>query len=152
MQAFESGNLAQARSECDAALQFDPYHAEALHLRAMIAYRLADHQTALAYIHRAIKKEPRNSAFHNSHGIIHQALQQADKAGQAFREAIQLDPANALAQHNLGDLYDGTGQTAAAELCYRAALRCQPDFAEAHNNLGLLLAGRQCYDEAMAMP
>ncbi len=149
VEAFQAGNLAQAQTSCEKVLASDPRHADALHLRAMIAFRQEEHQTALQYIQRAIKQVPRSSDFYNSLGLIQQKLDQASEAEKAFRMALQLDPTNAMAHFNLGDLWHAQEKVAEAEACYQKALRYQSNFPEAHNNLGLLRLSQQQFDPAI---
>lgn len=158
VRAFESGQLALARTECDAVLQLDPQHADALHVRALSAFRLNEHREALVFIKRALKRAPRSALFHNSHGIIQQALAQQAEAAAAFREALRLDPACAPAAHNLGDVLEAQGQRDEAARYYEKALRHQPNFPEALNSLGALLvntgqfaAGAQRLTAALAL-
>src|SRR5437773_481174 len=85
VRAFESGDWARAQTECDEVLRMDPHHAEALHVRGLSAFRQGDHQDALNDIKRAIKKAPRCAVFHNSLGIVEQALGQRTEAEAAYR-------------------------------------------------------------------
>lgn len=149
VQCFEAGNLPLAQMNCEQALTLAPHHAEALQLRAMIAFHQQDHQTALHYIQRAIQQAPHSCIFYNSLGTIYQALGQLDEAEQAHRKALQLNPNDTLAHYNLGYLWDLRENVVEAARCYREALRCQPDFPEAHNNLGLLLLTQQQYAPAL---
>ncbi|HEX4948387.1 MAG TPA: tetratricopeptide repeat protein, partial [Blastocatellia bacterium] len=148
-QAFEANDLVQAEANCERLLQRAPQHADAWHLRALLAYRQSDFAAALQCVQRAIKQAPRVSTYYNSLRFIQKEQQQWDEAETAYRRALQLDPNNAMAHYNLGEMFATRGHHAEAEQCYRDALRCQPDFHEAHNNLGLLLYDAQQYDQAV---
>ena len=148
VRAFESGDWAQARAECDEVLAMDPHHTEALHVRGVSAFRQGDHQDALNDIKRAIKKAPRCAVFYNSLGIVEQALGRRAEAEAAYRAALRFDPACALAHHNLGDLLEARGKLAEARRCYEDAIRHQPRFPEALNSLGALLVRLEYYAEA----
>lgn len=147
-QAFEANDLARAQANCDALLQLESKHADALHLRALIAFRQCEYTASLQYVQQAVKIAPRVSLYCNSLGFIQKELGRWDEAEQAYRKALQLDPNNAMAHYNLGELFTTSGKNAEAEPCYREALRCQPDFYEAQNNLGLLLFQQRHYEQA----
>lgn len=165
VRAFENGQLAQAQADCDALLALDPQHADALHVRALLAYRQQELAAALIYVKRALKRAPRAALFHNSLGIIlnqasleatnqpaaNQATanQQTREAAAAFREALRLDPACAPAAHNLGDLLEKQGQRAEAKQLYLKALKQQPNFPEALNSLGALFISENQFPEAV---
>lgn len=149
VRAFESSDWARARAECDEVLRVNPHHAEALHVRGLTAFRQGDHQSALNDIKRAIKKAPRSAVFHNSLGIVEQALGQKTDAEAAYRAALRFDPTCALAHHNLGDLLEARGHLVEARRCYEDAIRHQPNFPEALNSLGALLVRLEYYAEAV---
>jgi predicted O-linked N-acetylglucosamine transferase (SPINDLY family) len=148
-QAFEADDLARAQTACEKLLQRDAQHPDALHLRALIAFRQSEYATALQFVQQARKLAPRVSLYCNSLGFMQKELGRWDEAEQAYRKALQLDPQNAMAHYNLGEVLATSGNNADAEQCYREALRCQPDFYEAHNNLGLLLFDAGLYDQAV---
>ncbi len=138
VRAFEAGHLAQAQASCEEVLSLDPHHAEALHLRGMIAFKLNDLLIARNYVQRALKKSAQCSVFHNSLGIIEQKLGCFEAAEASYRRALRFDPHHALAYNNLGDLLESQERLKEAEECYQKAIDCDPNFAEAHNNLGLI--------------
>lgn len=148
-QAFEADDLATAQTTCEQLLQLAPEHTDALHLRALVAYRQSESATALQYAQRAIQLAPRVGGYYNSLGFIQKEMGRWDAAEAAYRQALQLEPNHAMAHYNLGELWATGGKIVEAEQCYREALRCQPDFHEAHNNLGLLLHDARRYDEAI---
>jgi protein O-GlcNAc transferase len=148
VRAFEAGQLTLAQAECEQVLRLDPHHAEALHVRGLIAFRQGALPDALDYVKRALKKAPRTALFLNSLGIIRQAMNQAEEAEAAYRAALRADPACASAAHNLGDVLEAQGRWAEAAQCYQQAIRHQPNFPEALNNLGALLIRAENYADA----
>ena len=137
--AFEHNDLEKAETECDRLLKLDPADAESLHLRGLIAYRRGDHPESLKYAERAVRQAPRNALFHNTLGIITQALGRLEAAESAYRTALRLDPACSPASINLGDLLETRGQVLEAERYYRSAVEHDPQSPEALNNLGKVL-------------
>lgn len=148
VRAFESGDLTRAQIDCDEVLRLDARHAEALHVRGLIAHLQKQPQAALVYVRRALKLAPRTALFHNSLGIILNVLKQFPEAETAFRAAVQFDPACAQAMFNLGELLETKGQRDHARQWYEKALRQQPQFPEALNNLGSLLTSSGQFAEA----
>ncbi len=123
---------------CQRILEQDNTHAGAHHMRALIAFRQGDWQTASTEAAAAIKAFPDNPHFHNTHGAALIEWKHFDLAQQAFQSAIRLDPNHAEAHNNLGNLLKGKNDLSKALFHYEAACRSRPEYHEAWHNRGVV--------------
>lgn len=72
----------------------------------------------------------------------------AQAAGQAFRQATVMFPENPETHHNLGSFLAVTGHYPEAETAYRHALSIAPHDAETWRNLAQVYLGQKQYEEA----
>jgi len=75
---------------------------------------------------------------------------QTRAAELAYAAATRRWPDNATAWLGLGNTQHHSGTLADAELSYRQAIRAEPGSPAAYNNLAETLAGRGCFDAALA--
>jgi tetratricopeptide (TPR) repeat protein len=156
--SHQSGDLSRAASLYRQVLQFDPAHADALHLFGVLTFQTGDHETGIGLIRQAIALRPSAAVFHNNLGVYLKELGRLTEAVASYQEALKLNPQYADALSNLGIALRDQGRHAeAAEAC-RQALRLNPRHAEAHGNLGLVLKDQgqlaeavECYQEALRL-
>jgi tetratricopeptide (TPR) repeat protein len=132
----QSGRLAQAAAAYDRILASDAQHADALHLRGVLAYQQGDFAPAVELIGRAIAVRPGVAAFHANLAEAQRALGRFDQAVACCRTALELQPDYPEALNNWGLALLAQGQSAEATERFRAALRVRPNVAMLHNNLG----------------
>ncbi len=142
--------MAEAGRLYDRVLKRDPRHADALHLRGLVAHQQGDPERARAWVAKAIAIDSGNAAYHNTLGAVRLGGDDAAAAEACFRRALALDPDLAEAHNNLGNALLRQGHAEAAIGCYRRALEIRPDYAEAHGNLGSALRRQGRLSEAQA--
>jgi tetratricopeptide (TPR) repeat protein len=135
----QSGRLEEAAKVYDLILAADAEHADALHLRGILAYQQGELARAVELIGRAIARRPGVAAFYANLGEVHRALGQFDQAGACCRTALELHADQPEALNNWGLALLGQGQIAEAADKFRAAVRLRPNVAMLHNNLGNVL-------------
>src|SRR6516225_7345082 len=96
-----AGRYLDAQLCAEQALAADPAHADAFHLMGLLSLQAQQHDQAVEWISRAIKREPK-SAYLNSLGIALLRLGRSDDAVKAFDKAVQLKPDDAQAWRRLG--------------------------------------------------
>jgi tetratricopeptide (TPR) repeat protein len=132
----QRGHLEDAARLYQDVLAADPDHADALHLRGVVALQQGDSHQAVEWIGRAIARDPGVAAYHANLAEACRALGQLDRAVGCCRTALQLVPGYPEAANNLGMALLQQGHLEAALAQFRAAVRLRPDFALACNNLG----------------
>jgi len=139
--AWRAGQLDAAEQHCRTALAHSPGHAEALHLRTLIALQQGRIAEAEARLREALA--PRQNARRLvDFALALRAQGRVDDTRAALRRALALDPTLAAAHFYLANSF-GPDEAAQAAAHLRAAIRCDPALAEAHNNLGNLLRATQ---------
>jgi predicted O-linked N-acetylglucosamine transferase (SPINDLY family) len=139
--AFQGGDLAGARRQCEAMLAIDRHCPPALQMLGAIAMRQGDARRAVGHFAALAKAQPAVAQAHADLGIACFEAGDMKAAETAFRAAVARDGRHAQAWYGLGrSLAD---PAAAAEALARA-VALQPDFAEAQAELGRLslLLGR----------
>lgn len=153
-----AGRLAEAERRYRRILEYEPAHADALHLLGLLAHQVGQHEPARQLVAAAVAVKPEVAVFHNTLGNVWRALGELDAAVAGYRRALALQPDLAEAHNNLGVVLRQLGQATEAEQCYRRAIALRPDYAEALGNLGnvLLEQGRReeaegCYRRVLAL-
>ncbi len=62
-------------------------------------------ETALEYLELAKEQEPENPSFHFAEGMLHEKLEEPDKAKEAYLRSIDLDPDFFDGNYNMGVMY-----------------------------------------------
>lgn len=136
IECHRQGRLDEAARLYEAALAEDPGHADALHLRGLVALQQGDFQRAAELLARAVAARPDEASFHATLAEAYWALGQADRTVNAYRSALALQPDQPEYHCNLGATLVDLGALDEAIGHFRAAIRLHPEFAAAHNNLG----------------
>ena len=128
----------------------EPRHADALHLRGVLAGQTGRKDAAVEWIRQSLAVRPEHPEAHKNLGVALKDSGQLDEAIASYQNAIALKPDYAEAHKNLGGALYQTGRLDEAIAAYRQAIRFKPDFAEAHSNLGVALREGGQLDEAIA--
>jgi predicted O-linked N-acetylglucosamine transferase (SPINDLY family) len=145
---FEAQRPAEAAAAADALLRDHPDHPDGLHLSGLIARHLGDLERSRERIGAAIRRDPRNPAYHNSLGILLAQQRRGDAAIESFRTALSLRPGYPQALNNLANELLGAQELDEAETCYRELLALNPEAALTHVNLARLLQAQCRLEEA----
>jgi tetratricopeptide (TPR) repeat protein len=106
---------AEAEAEYKASLAENPFDAKAESRLGEIAFRAADHKTALARYSRAVSLRPNDAAANLGVGKTLAALHEPAKALPYLELAAKLRPYDEVAHYRLAAVYRELGRTADAE-------------------------------------
>jgi tetratricopeptide (TPR) repeat protein len=150
VQAYFRQDLAAAERGCQAMLEREPAHFDALNLLGVINARTGRTDQAIELLQRAAAARPDQAAAHSN---LANALTDGGRPAEAVAacdRAIELKPDHAEAWYNRGNALVACGRPAQALASYERALLHKPDYAEAHSNRGLMLHELSRFDEALA--
>jgi Tfp pilus assembly protein PilF len=134
-QSFNSGDLASAQQQYDAALRQDPNNRDTLLGLAALAARQKQSDKAAAYYQRLLELDPADAAA--TAGLI--GLRQGD-TGQSesrLKAALDANPEAAPALFALGNLYAQQGRWQDAQQAYFRAFGAAPDNPDYAYNLAI---------------
>jgi len=83
-------------------------------------------------LHKCITKEPKNSTFWCSLGILFAEMNQVKSAHECFTNALHFNPTNAENFFNMGCLYELCSQPVDAIVMHEKAIELQPNFQLAY--------------------
>ena len=130
------GRLSEAAELCAKILSADSGHAEALHLRGIIAYREGNGVAAKQWFRRAKEAAPDFAVARNDLGNVLMEEGRTEEAITEYQCAIQIAPDVPQTHNNLGNAWQIAGRLEESVRCYQKALSLSPQYAEAHRNLG----------------
>ncbi len=131
------GRLNEA-ADCYAdILANDPTHADANHLRGLVAHQQGYHDAALVFIDKAIAECPEVSMYHANRGRILKAIGNTIAATSAYATALRLKPGDAITLSDLAGAFLDSGDIKLAGLFSSRAVALAPGLAVAHYNYGL---------------
>lgn len=105
----ESGDLAAAREQYEAAIRLDPNNLLALHGYGRLLLQTQDFDQARIHLEHALKIAPEDAAVWADMAGVEMGDNDAPGATEALQRAIQLDPSNADYRRLLGEVYATRG-------------------------------------------
>lgn len=127
------GNLAEAKTKLDKALEQDPRNADAQFAAGLLYDRLGENKTADGHYSRAVDLNPKNPEALNGYAVFLCRKGNRDKgeklALQAASDPLYKTPEVAFT--NAGNCALDGGQSGKAEQYFRRALTVRPNFAPA---------------------
>jgi predicted O-linked N-acetylglucosamine transferase (SPINDLY family) len=144
------GHLAEAETLYRKVLEAEPSQFDALHLYGYLQHQLGRHDTALAWISRALAVNPDVSPAHSNLGLVLRALGRLDDALAAQDRALQLAPGNVEAHTNRAAVLLDMERPEDALASLDRALSLRPDDATALLNRGNALRDLNRHIEALA--
>ena len=148
LQCHEAGQLHEAEQMYQSVLDIKPEHADALHLKGLVAYQTGRHETAIDLIKRAIHNDPANPLYYSNLGAALRISGDLAGAVSCYNKAIRLKPNYPEAIFNLGSTYYSMGNLEQAIASYRQAIHIKPSYMEAFVNLGVIFNDLRRYAEA----
>ncbi len=142
-------NLDELEQQYLQLLTSNPDNPDMLHSLGVIAYQKEQYDIALEWIGKAIEKNQFVPQFHNTHGIILEALGMIDEAINAYQQAVSLKPDYAEAYHNMAVALQSRGHYALAVERCKQAVMLKPDYSQAYNTMAFSLEKQHLYDEAI---
>jgi len=124
-----NGNLEDAEREFRKCLQLSPDFAEALNY---LGYMWAEHGVKLdearVMLEKAVKAEPKNSAYLDSMGWVLFKLKRNEDALDFLKRAVETsDKPDATLFDHLGDIYAALGRSSEAKDAWRKSLDVEPN-------------------------
>ncbi|HWE95537.1 MAG TPA: tetratricopeptide repeat-containing glycosyltransferase family protein [Tepidisphaeraceae bacterium] len=147
---FVRGKLAEAQSACDAFLELDPEHPNAVHLAGLIAQRQGRLAEAEGLIRRSIALAPANGNFHSNLAAVLGEGGRHDEAVACLETALSVQPGNPDALNNLGTALEHLGRYDEAVEVLRESAKLRPGHPAAHVNLANSLRKRGDAEAAVA--
>jgi len=136
---YRAHDYPAAARVCDAILERQPRHFDALHLRGVLHLEEKQPEAALHYLRRAEQAQSDEPQLQFHIGNAQHALQRHAEAEGAFRRSLALRPGDVDTLNNLGNVLScGLRHEEAAD-CFRLALAIRPDAPSALYNLGRAL-------------
>ncbi len=148
-QHLQAGRLPAAEAVCRDILRALPNCAPALHLLALIAYRVGKLPLAIDLVRTAIAADATNALYHCNLGEMYRLAGDRDAALASGRRALALDPKLPQAHNNVGIVHYERGEFDDAAAHYRQSIALTPNYAEAHSNLGNALRAKKQHGEAL---
>lgn len=156
---FSAAFAVHQRGQVDAAvaryeeiLRRQPGHADALHLRGLIAMEHNELELARHYVGMALSVQPNHPQLLNTMGETLRRMGDIAAAEDLLRRALEQAPNYADALNNLGVLLSESGRGEEGIALFETILRALPDDMRAMYNLGLarkrsgdLAAAIECY-------
>lgn len=145
---LQAGRPLEAQGCCQQALAMDPHHADSLHLMGLLSLDATQHDHAVEWFSRAIRRDPR-PPYLTSLGTALLAQSRFEEALRVFDKAVQLKPDDAELWKNLGFALVAAGRPADAVLTFQHVLKLNPRHLEVAYRNGLLLLELERYEEAI---
>lgn len=146
----QTGKLADADALYRRILAANPRHADAMHLRGVLAYQASDAASAATLIGGAIKLKNSTPAYHANFALALLQLGRPEEALRSSEVALRLKPDYVEAHFHRAAALTALQRPSEALAACDAALQLKPAFAEAYNNRGNLLTSLGRIDEALA--
>lgn len=151
VQAQQSGNIQEALSEFQRAVEMDPDNADAQNaLGILLHLSFRRHAEAIEHYQRAIEVRPNFSEARTNLANVYLDQGQYDQAIKLYEQVLNdmMYPTPFIAQGNLGWAYYKKGETEKALENIKAAVTLNPNFCLGFKNLGLILDETGKADEA----
>ena len=149
-ECLRNGDLANAQSLYEKALQVDPRLDEAWHYLGVIEQQLGNLSRANEYLATAVKLSPGNFLCHFNRGVILQEMNDLDEAVNEYRFAVKLKPDYFQAHENLGVALQDLGKVREAAASFKKALKYNSNSILARRNLGTVLEAEGNWRESLA--
>ena len=133
---MNSDRLNHAEEICCRMLHRCEENTEALHMMGLISYRKGKFADAIAYVSKAIERNPRVAVYHYHSGYIYASTGDFGKAMEAYKKAILLYPNYAEAMNNLALILYDANRVEESVAFFLQAIRSKPGFTNAYYNLG----------------
>jgi protein O-GlcNAc transferase len=139
--AYQSGNLEEAKAQCNGVLRSSPAHPLALELAGVVAFQSAQYQDSITLFARLIATNQVNENAYLRLGAAYLAAGQPADAVAQFNEALRRNAAMIDASRARAEAYVLLGFYADAVADCDAVLRHMPNDAGAHFFRGHALSG-----------
>jgi predicted TPR repeat methyltransferase len=145
----QAGELESAKLLCEAFLEANPDHSEALHTLGLILVEQKNITAALEYLLKATQIDP-NPQYQLHLANTFKMAGLYEQAITALNKILQEFPEYPPAYNNLGTLYYAQGKVEEAIRSYQLAISKKNDYVDAYYNLGLACAKKNDIEQALS--
>jgi predicted TPR repeat methyltransferase len=138
LNAHKSGNVKYASDIYEHILSIQPRHVETIHALGILASKLQQWETAIAWMQQALSLQPNSARFHLHLANALKNNNQFELALTHYQTTLYLEPSYAEAHNNLAGLFYKQNKLNESRLHYLQAINLKPGYLEAHFNLGLV--------------
>jgi tetratricopeptide (TPR) repeat protein len=142
------GRPLDAQVCCLQALAIDAEHADTLHLMGLLSLQAGQHDHAVEWLTRAIRKDAKTD-YLTTLGVTLKQMGRLEDALGVFDKAVQLKPDDAELWKHLGSVLLALDRPAEALLSYQHALRLDGGHWEAAYQSGLILHRMERLEDAL---
>jgi protein O-GlcNAc transferase len=150
VRAQRQGLVHDADALCASALEADPGHFAAWHLRALLALEGGRLDQGIDWLERSLALNPDQASAYSNLGNAWLTRQQPHRALGCLERALHLKPDYTVALFNRGNALRALRRLEEALDSYQQALRLKSDYPPALNNQGLVLLELGRPEEAAA--
>jgi tetratricopeptide (TPR) repeat protein/2-polyprenyl-3-methyl-5-hydroxy-6-metoxy-1,4-benzoquinol methylase len=150
IQLHQQGHLTQAQIAYDRILSLQPKHAQALHLKGVLATQTGQLPRAVELFEQAIQADPVHPAFYCNRGNALLQMGRAEAAIGSYDKAISLAPNYADAYANRGAALAALGRLSEAVASYHKAIELNPTHGTACYNCATALHALGQFDTAIS--
>ena len=145
----QGGRLAEAERLYRQILEWDPGHADALHLSGLIAHHRGNNEVAIGLITKAINMQPSDPRYYYNLGVVLQGQDRMNEAIACYQKVISIQPDYPGVYSNLGVALQTQDRLDEAISCFLKAISVQQNDAKAYSNLGFALHEKTRFEEAI---
>lgn len=146
---FENGNMIEALSEYDKAIELNPRHAQAYTNRALVLQSIGQLDQALESCNHAIEINPTILEAYINRGNIHSELGNFSLAVNDYDNALYINTNSMKAHYNKGNALQALRQWEKSITCYENIVRIEPQNYAAFFNIGLAWHQLMQWDNAL---
>lgn len=149
-QLYQSGDLAGAMAEFEAALALDPENVNVHNSMGVCLGQTGDLERALSHFDTARSLDPEDPMVWYNAGLVHKLKKEDDTALEFFLKAGEIDGELFEAAFQAGKIYFEKGLTEMGEKYYRKAVSLKPENGQNYRFLGECYAALGRADDAVA--
>lgn len=142
-------NLQEPEQFYKELLKSDQKNPDLLHSSGVKAYQEGRYDIAVELVYKAIEINDSVALYHNTLGIVLEALGKYKEAILAYQQAVSIKPDYAEAYHNIAIALQSQGQYATAVEKCTQAISLKSDYAQAYNTMAFCLEKQDLYNEAI---
>jgi tetratricopeptide (TPR) repeat protein len=147
---LQEGRPLEAQVRCLQSLAMEPDHADTLHLMGLLSLHGGQHDHALEWLARAIRKDPR-ADYLATLGLTLKQIGRCEEALHVFDKAVQLKPDDAELWRHLAGVLLALDRAADALLSYQHVLHLDGGHLEAAYQSAFILHRMERFEEALAL-
>jgi tetratricopeptide (TPR) repeat protein len=148
--ADEQGNIEEAYSQYQAALQNNPSDSKVYNKLGLLMDKAGKPDGAAAYLQKSVKLDPSNTVARFNLGVALMQQGNYTRGLEELGEVLRVHPHDAATQFVMGFAFLFTKRIDEAESRFRQGLRYKPDDPEAHYGLGSALSMQGKREDAVA--